>query len=171
MSEEILKERKEIDVLIEKGFIVKTKSISVLRFFKKTRNWKVKRVPLGLMDLQSELFLKLQADEEKVYSESIIERNNETVNSVSRNAKISAEIIAISVLGTKLKISLFRKWLTNYFFWRVNSKDLYNFTISLYKMNDYQNFMTSIILLKAKRTSQAIAEPTIQLTNKADMIE
>lgn len=170
ITEEISKERKEIDVLIDRGFIVKTPITSVLRIFGgKFRIWRVKFMPLGLMDLQTDLFLQLQADEEKIYTNDLVVRNNEIMNSVKDNAKLCAEIVAITILRKKWRIKLFRKLFSNYLYWRVNSKELYDFTLKIYKMNDYQNFMTSIILLKAKRTTRPIAE--MNQATKADMIE
>ena len=163
-------ERKEIDVLIEKGFLVKTRIKSIFKFGRKFRTWRVKFIPLGLMDLQTDLAFEMQVDEEKMYSNNIAERNNEIINSVKFDAKLAAQYIANSILGSKWKIKLFKKIFANYLYWRINSKELLDFTLKLYKMNDYQNFMTSIILLKAKRTSLPISEESPTAT-KADMIE
>lgn len=162
-------ERKEIDVLIEKGFLVKTPITSFLKFGRNFRTWKVSRLPLGLMDLQTDLFFQLSVDEEKMYSQNPTDRNNEIINSVKLDGKISAEIISISILGSRWKIKLFRKIFANYLFWRINSKELLEFTLKIYKMNDYQNFMTSIILLKAKRTTLPIMES--QKATEASMME
>ena len=149
-------ERKEIDVLIEKGFLVKTPITSIFKFGKNFRTWRVSRLPLGLMDLQTDLFFQLSVDEQKMYSQNPNERNNEIINSVKSDGKIASEVVAISILGSRWKIKLFRKIFANYLFWRINSKELLEFTLKIYKMNDYQNFMTSIILMKAKRTSLPI---------------
>lgn len=148
-----LQERAEIDVLIEKGFEVKTKVTSWMRLFKKERVWKVSRLPLGLMDVQTDLFFQLQISENKLYSESAEVRNDEIMNSVKNNARLCAEIVAVSILGNKTLIKLFRKKFANYLLWKLNSKELFEFTKDIFRMNDFQNFTTSIILLRAKRTT------------------
>lgn len=157
-------ERAEIDILIEKGFEVVTPVRSIFRIFgKKTRSWRVKRLPLGLMDIQTDLFFQLQVNESRLYSDDPENRNNEIMNSVKDNAQLCAEIIAVSILGEKVKIKLFKKIFAKYLLWRINSKEMFEFTAKLFKMNDFQNFTTSIILLKAKRTTaplQVVEEKT-----------
>lgn len=173
LKEQRDREREEIDLLIEKGFLIKTRITSIFKFGRKYRTWKVSFLPLGLMDYQTDLFFKLDIDENKIYSGNAAVRNDEFINGVKANAKICAEILAISVLGSPLKIKLFRKILANYFLWRVNSKELIEFTLKLYKANDYQNFISSIVLLQAKRTTTPISEEktkakTIELNQHTD---
>lgn len=147
----------ELDLLNgQNGFSIETK------FLGRRKVWKVNRFTLGLMDMQSRLYHKLHIEPEFYDNSGNI---SELIGkAVKENAKICAEIIAISVLGSKWKIFFFKKVLKKHFYWQVDSKKLLEFTNNLFVANNYKDFMTSIALMSVR----TITSPA---TVKADPIE
>ena len=84
-------EQEEIDLLKERGFSIKTK------FFGKEINWQTKKMSLSrLVDL-SDVYIKMQVDENAMYSNDIGEVIAEQFKSVKMNAKKASEALAIAV--------------------------------------------------------------------------
>ena len=146
-EEQIIAEEKELNVLNEIGFVIKTE------FLGKKINWSVKKIPLRVMFAQSHLFFKLKINQEQLENDNIQEILNSQFNSVADNAKLCSEIIAITILGTKWNNWLFRKLLTEHIFSNINSKELLYFTQNVLSMNDYQSFTISTTLLSAVRVT------------------
>ena len=146
-EEKIIAEEKELKVLNEFAFDVKTK------IFGKKITWKVNKVPLAIMFRQSQLFFRLKTHQDRMQSNDISEILNAQFNSVADNAKLCAEIIAVTILGSRWKIRLFKKLLTEHLYENIDSKDLLEFTQNVLALNDYQSFMTSTTLLSAVRVT------------------
>ncbi|WP_079242591.1 hypothetical protein [Chryseobacterium indologenes] len=145
-EEKIIAEEKELKVANQIGFTVKTS------FWGKEIAWKVKKIPLKVMFAQSYRFFKLKVSQEKQEND-FQEILNSQFNSVADNAKICAEIIAITILGTKWNNWLFRKLLTEHIFNNINSRELLEFTQNVLALNDYQSFTISTTLLSAVRVT------------------
>ncbi|WP_312900189.1 hypothetical protein [Chryseobacterium taichungense] len=146
-EEKLVAEEKELKILNEVGFDVKT------RLFGKERIWKVKKVPLAVMFRQSHLFFKLKTYQDQMQGEDVTVILNAQFNSVADNAKLCAEIIAVTILGNRWKIKLFKRILTEHLYENIDSKDLLEFTQNVLSLNDYQSFMTSTTLLSAVRVT------------------
>lgn len=153
-------EQKEINLITgAAAFTFRTPKKSFLkRFGKPYREWKVPYNELGIMDIQSGLFFRMKVDEEALGNPA------ENFKIVKENAPIAAEVIAVSVLGTSLRIRIFRKILARYFYWRLNSQNLLEITQNIIKINDYHSFTVSIVLMNANR----ITNPK---TPKAEAVE
>lgn len=155
MNKQYLQERNELDLLNGKnGLAIET------RLFGKRKIWKATFFPLGLMDRQSQLYHRLKLD--KGFYDNTAPVTNVVAKAVRDNAKICAEIIAITVLGKPWKIFLFKWCMKRHFLWQVDSGRLLAFTNDLFKANRYTDFMTSIALMSVSKTTT----PT-----KADAIE
>jgi len=77
-------EQEEIDLLKERGFSIKTK------FLGKEINWQTKKMSLSrLVDL-SDVYIKMQVDENAMYSDDIGDVIAEQFKSVKMNAKKAA---------------------------------------------------------------------------------
>ncbi|WP_185246627.1 hypothetical protein [Chryseobacterium bernardetii] len=146
-EERIIAEEKELKTLNSIGFTVKTK------FLGKEIVWKINKIPLKVMFAQSYRFFKLKINQEQSEDENFQKMLNSQFNSVADNAKLCAEIIAITILGTKWNNWFFRKLLTEHIFSNVNSRELLDFTQNVLAMNDYQSFTISTTLLSAVRVT------------------
>lgn len=146
-EDKVIAEEKELKVLNSIGFTVKTS------FWGKELVWKIKKIPLKVMFAQSYRFFKLKVSQEQTENENFQEILNTQFNLVADNAKLCAEIIAITILGAKWNNWLFRKVLTEHLFNNINSRELLEFTQSVLSMNDYQSFTISTTLLSAVRVT------------------
>lgn len=155
-EQKLAAEQKELNILNNVGFEIKTK------LFGKDIFWKVGKIPMGIMDYQSLLFFKLKSHQDQIQEDNFQEVLNLQYNSVADNAKICAEIIAITILGKPWKIKLFTWWLKRHLYWNIDSKELLDFTQKILNKNDYQSFTTSIVLLSATRvTNPETIEKTV----------
>lgn len=120
--------------------------------------WKAHFFPIGLMDKQSLIFHKMTLDPAiytAVDTKDIISLQHKTVVD---NAKLCAEVMAITILGGRgWKYWLFKRWLTNHFYWNISSQQLLHFANELYRMNDYKGFITSMALMSVKTSPKATA--------------
>lgn len=159
-------EQKEINLITgAAAFTFRTPKKSFLKQFGKPyREWKVPYNELGIMDIQSSLFFKMKVDENLLSEERSEVVIAENLRLVRENAKLAAEVVAVSVLGSKLKIKLFRKILARYFYWRLNSQNLLQIVRNIFIINDYESFTLSIVLMNANR----ITNPK---TPKAEAVE
>lgn len=140
-------EQEEIDLLKERGFYIKTK------FLGKEINWQTKKMSLSrLVDL-SDVYIKMQVDENAMYSNDIGDVIAEQFKSVKMNAKKAAEALAIAVSDG----FFIRKLVAWHFLRNINPKELKEYTEKLIKQSDYQNFTVSIILMNGNR----ITKPTV----------
>lgn len=136
-----MQEAAELDLLNKKnGVVVETK------LFGRKKLWKAAFFPLGLMDMQSRLYHKLEIDYKGTTSE-IVGKN------VKHNAKICAEIIAITLLAKPWKIRLFKWWMKRHILWNVDSGKLWKFTNDLFIANAYKGFITSIELMSVNKVT------------------
>lgn len=144
-------EQNEANVLIEKGVKFTVKKQSFLKYFSKNkeRNFFIEQPFLGTLDIISALFLSINFDE-KLLDENFLAASKELV---SKSVKTCALVVAVSVLNSKLKIKLFSKILAQYFLWRMRPSDLVKMSIIIHKINNYGDFINSIRLMSAIRTT------------------
>ena len=139
------KEQEEIDLLIGKGFQFETS------FFGRKLNWNIGKITLGKMFQLSDVFIKIKVDEESVYSTDMSVQIPAQYQSVRDNAKLCAEAVAIAV-ESKLP-RCFLKW---HFFNSLDATETSKFALELLKFSNYQNFMTSTVLMNGNRPTKAM---------------
>jgi len=141
----------ESRILIEKGVQFKVKKQSLLKYLSKNqeRNFIIQQPFLGTLDLISELFLKINFDEELIKANPL----SESKLLVSKTAKICSLVVAISVLNNRILIKLFSKILASYFLWRLKPSDLFNIALIINQINNYGDFTNSIRLMSIIRTT------------------
>ena len=137
-------EQNEINLLKGKGFEIKTK------LFGRKRIWTTKKMSLKrLIDL-SDVYIKMQVDEDKLYSEKLADTISEQFISVKKNGKRMAQILAIATSSNFLM-----RWFLTYHFLRfINPSELREYVEKLLKQGDYQNFITSIVLTNGNRITK-----------------
>ena len=142
-------ERREANILIEKGVKFKTKKVSFLKYFskEKERTFVIQQPFLGTLDILSELFLSIEFDEKQI-EENPLSSSKELV---SKSAKKCALVVAVAVLNSKWLIRVFSKVLANYFLWRVKPSDLINIAFIINQVNNYGDFTNSIRLMSVIR--------------------
>ena len=138
-------EQREIDLLKGKGFEVETK------LFGKKKIWRTKKMTLGRLIMLSELFLKMEVNEDAMSSDDYRDVLSEQYKLVHDNAKRVAKVMAICVTDYKW----LRPFLTWHFLDNINSSELAEFTSKLLMQADYQNFMTSTVLMNGNRITKA----------------
>lgn len=148
-----MQESQELALLNGKnGFTVTT------RLLGREKKWRAARFPLGLMDKQSALYHKLAID--PGYYEGTTPVTEVVGKAVKANARLCAEIMAITVLGKRWKIFLFKRWLTRHFLWQVDSATLLDFSNKLFRANNYKDFMASITLMATSTVTRPTVTPT-----------
>jgi len=147
-------EKSELDVMIDKGVEFKIPKRSIFRFLgKKERTFTINQPYLGTLDLLSAEFIKIDFDEERLKNDGL----SESKLLASRSCKVLANILAISVLNSKIKIRLFKWILSNYFLWRVTPKKMLDLSLVINYMMNLEGFINSIRLNAVNRT----ASPTL----------
>ena len=145
-----------------KTFTIPKKSF--LRFFssKKERTFALRYSVLGVLDLLTGQYLKLQFDREKLKSNPISESN--TVVSVN-NDRV-AKIVAIAWLNDLCYLPIlpivfgFTNWpliwiVSRYFKMRLNSSKLFEIMIMVREMMNTEDFINSIVLMTGiQRTTE-----------------
>ena len=142
-----MKEQKELDLLLSKGFEIETK------LFGKTKIWRTKSFALHRLLELSNIFLKMDVKEEQLTSDDLQTRIAEQYNAVNKNAYKCAKILAICVSDNYF-LRLFLKY---HFIRQITASQLKEFTMQLLSHSDYQNFITSIILLNGNRVTKPTA--------------
>lgn len=139
------KEQEEINLLTGNGFQFETS------FFGRKINWNIGKITLGKMFQLSDVFIKIKVDEETMYNTDLSIQIPAQYQSVRDNAKLCAEAVAIAV-ESKLP-RWFLKW---HFFNSLDATETSKFALELLKFSNYQNFMTSTVLMNGNRPTKAM---------------
>ncbi|PLK44407.1 hypothetical protein [Emticicia sp. TH156] len=144
-------EMHEADVLINRGVQFTVPKRSILRYFskQKLRTFTIEQPYLGTLDTLSHLFLSIEFNEEMLSENALAEAKRITAES----AKKCAMAVAVSVLNSKWKIRLFAGLLANYFLWHIQPSKLIQLTIYINQINNLGDFISSIRLMSATRTT------------------
>lgn len=148
---ELQAEINEAAILIDKGVKFSVPKRSILKFFskQKERTFYIKQPYLGTLDLVSELFLSINLDEQKLQDNPL----TASKEIVKTSAQKCAKVVAISVLNSKIMIKLFSGLLASYFLWRIKPSTLIKLAYIINQMNNYGDFINSIRLMSAIRTT------------------
>lgn len=143
-SDEINQEQNIIDTLIEKG----------LRFNIGKREYVVKELHLGAMDLMADCFLKMEINEEAIKEYTLSAPKYE----VKKSAKAFAKVIAIAIMDaknySKWRIKLFTGILARKILWQVKPSVMLEVAKVILQLNNYADFLNSIRLTAGARTTK-----------------
>ncbi|KUY28014.1 hypothetical protein [Elizabethkingia ursingii] len=181
-------EQEEISILLSRGYEFETV------FNGKSRAWNTGKMTLGKMTLLSDVFIKMNIDEEAFTSEDLSISIPAQYQSVRDNAKLCVEAIIISI-GDQYKEDIPDKYkklprfikkyikretvkishdeLMDHFLNSFDSDDLLNFSMGLLKSSNYQNFMTSTALMNGNRPTKAkpieskVSNPSTETLDKS----
>lgn len=151
-------EKAEIDLMIDRGVEFTIEKRSIFKFIgKKERKFKIYQPYLGTLDLLSAEFIQIDFDEERLKADGL----SESKLLASRSCKILANILAIAVLNSKVKVFFFKRILANYFLWRVTPKKMLELSMVINYMMNLEGFINSIRLNAVNK----IASPTLMEQN------
>lgn len=144
-------EKEEQRILLDRGvkFTVARKSIFSKMLLKKERTFIIKQPFLGTLDYLSAEYLKLEYNEEKLQENPLVE----VKLAARRSAKICARIAAIAILNDSFRIRFYTRFLAKYLLWRLTPERLDNLSKLILQMSNYQDFISSIRLMSANRTT------------------
>ncbi|WP_213279324.1 hypothetical protein [Chryseobacterium indologenes] len=143
--ENIELEKEELELLTGQGF-----SFETLLFGKK-REWRIGRLSMGKMLKIAAISIKIKVDEEALSNSDLSVQLPAQYEAVRDNAELLAEAVAIAV-ESKLP-----KWLLKWHFLNsLNSEEIMKFSLELLKFSNYQNFMTSTVLMNGNRPTKAM---------------
>lgn len=156
-------EQHEADVLINKGIRFTVPKRSLLRHFskQKQRTFTIEQPYLGTLDVLSRVFLSIEFEESMLAENALAEAKRITAES----ARKCALAVAIAVLNSKWKIRLFAPLMANYFLWRIQPSKLIRLAIYINQINNLGDFISSIRLMSATRTT---APRRIETATQAD---
>lgn len=138
-------EQEEINLLTGKGFEFQT------LFLGRKINWTIGKITLGKMFKLSDVFIKMKVDEEALTNSDLSIQIPAQYQSVRDNAKLCAEAVAIAVESNIPKWILKRHFLNS-----LDANEISKFAIELLKFSNYQNFMTSTVLMNGNRPTKAM---------------
>jgi len=138
-------EQEEINLLNGKGFEFQTE------FWGKNINWNIGKITLGKMLKLSDVFIKIKVDEESLTNSDLSIQIPAQYKSVRDNAKLCAEAVAIAV-DSKLPKWILKRHFLNF----LDADEILKFALELLKFSNYQNFMTSTVLMNGNRPTKAI---------------
>ena len=146
-------EMNEAKLLVEEGLIFETESRSIFRFIKKKRYWHIKPLNFGTILHANRYAMELKMN----FQDNSI---NAAITEMDVNIKPLVNYISVCVLGSKWKIKLFRRILTNYFLWRLSPNKSLKLALGIMQMYDLPNFITSIRLIGTITSPQTQENPS-----------
>lgn len=143
--ENIELEKEELELLVGEGYSFST------TWFGKEKTWKIGKITMGKMLKLAAISIKIKVDEESLSNSDLSVQLPAQYEAVRDNAKLLAEAVAIAVESKLPK--WFLKW---HFLNSLNSQEIMNFSLELLKFSNYQNFMTSTVLMNGNRPTKAM---------------
>ena len=133
-------EQKEAANLINKGVTFKIGK----------KDYLMKELKGGTLDLISEIAVNIQIDEEALKENPIGESKQ-----ISKKASMAcAKILAYAVLNDKWKIRFFSRRLASKILWQYKPSQLLKAAILIAEMSNYADFINSIRLIAGVRTAK-----------------
>ncbi len=137
-------EKEELNLLTGDGYKFSTTLLG------KKLEWHIGKIPIGKMLRLSKIFIQIKVDEEAISSEDLRIQFPAQYEAVRNNAELCAKAIAEAVDSWIPKRIL--KW---HFLNTMNSEEVKDVAFQLLKFSDYQNFMTSMVLMNGNRPTKA----------------
>lgn len=147
--EDLEKERKAIDTLLEKGLYFDVPRWNLFNKYRKPRLFKIKQPKLGTLDYLSRLYLSMEIDESKIKEDPLKESRLLAYSHV----KTASKVVAIAVLNSLIGIKLFTNILAFYFRWKITPSKLYQLTLIINTLSNTSDFINSIRLMSLVRTT------------------
>jgi hypothetical protein len=163
-------EETELNILLDKGIsfdieLKQTVGIFHKKTISKTETFVIKKLTLGTMDRMSKYFLQINIDENNLSDNASI--ISEAIRLIPKNAKNLSKIIALAVVGDNyysIEKGIFKKRrykrnkkrvreLSRLFYETVSPSLLVNITNIIIGMCDMGNFLGSMRLMSASRTT------------------
>lgn len=138
-------EKEELELLVGEGYSFET----VL--FGKKRKWTIGKLSMGKMLRISKISIKIKVDEEALSNSDLSIQLPAQYEAVRDNANLLAEAVAVAV-----ESKLPRWFLKLHFLNSLNSEEIMKFSLELLKFSNYQNFMTSTVLMNGNRPTKAM---------------
>ncbi len=143
--ENIELEKEELELLVGQGYSFTT------TFLGKEKTWHIGKLSMGKMLKISKISIKIKVDEESLSNADLSIQLPAQYEAVKDNAGLLAEAVAIAVESKLPK--WFLKW---HFLNSLDSKEIMDFSLELLKFSNYQNFMTSTVLMNGNRPTKAM---------------
>lgn len=159
------KEQNELNLLIERGYKF-TIPVFVRNWFKvekQNKTFNIKEPTLAVLDVISEVALKLEINEKKLNENTI----NEARKIATDNAVLMARIVALAVVGEDYFVSVGRKIqynekevkkLTKIFYTTLKPSDLINICQVITSIANLGDFLNSMRLIRGTRTTRVVIE-------------
>lgn len=145
MDKNIELEKEELELLVGEGYSFETTLLG------KKKTWNIGKLSMGKMLRLSKISIKIKVDEEALSNSDLSIQLPAQYESVRDNAELLAEAVAIAVESWMPK--WFLKW---HFLNSLNSEEIMKFSLELLKFSNYQNFMTSTVLMNGNRPTKAM---------------
>jgi len=168
--DKIKAEKEELDVLTGVGVKFRVPKSKLFAFFSKEkfRTFYIHRPPVGVMDLLSREYIKIEINEEYISKDPI----QASQKIVAANAMTIAKIVAIAVLGKKSFVPFLSYitgarnliliyFLTNYFAQKIDSDYLKKLTVIIINQTNLKDFIDSSRLLSISRTTMPNPEEKV----------
>lgn len=138
-------EKEELDLLVGEGFSFET------IFLGKKKTWHIGKITMGKMLKIAAISIKIKVDEEALSNTDLSIQLPAQYEAVRDNASLLAEAVAVAVESKLPK--WFLKW---HFLNSLSSEEIMKFSLELLKFSNYQNFMTSTVLMNGNRPTKAM---------------
>lgn len=170
------RERRELGILIKDGYEfqidvdeveIEKRLFGLMRkrkIVKRKKTFRIEEPTLGTLDRMSAEWINLAIDESKMKSDSSL---NYAQSTVYKHNKRCAKIVAIAVIGSEYEIPVASKFgairykqdlerlerLTELFMRTIKPSDLYNIIVMISVVSNIADFVNSIRLMSAERTT------------------
>lgn len=138
------REKKEMALLLGKKQTVLT-----TRFMGIKIRWKLGKMTLRRLAKMTYIYTEMQVDEEALSSEDSGVQLAMQFDTLSKNAKNAAKVIALAV-SSKLPTWI----LARHFYRNVDATELQELVMTILKESNFANFTTSIFLMNGSRISK-----------------
>lgn len=139
-------ERRAAETILERGVRVALPAPRFLRLLgKKEIGVTIKQPNMGTLLMVSELSLK-----EGFSFDGIDSGNLDAAHAlISKHTKTCIRIVAVIILGSKLKVRLFSRLLSRWMLWKVTPRRLFDMVLMTVTLSGVQDFTNSIRLIRS----------------------
>lgn len=170
--ENIELEKEELELLVGDGYSFET------IFLGKKKTWHIGKITMGKMLKLAAISIKINVDEESLSNSDLSVQLPAQYEAVRDNAELLAEAVAVAVEDEYREVlpKKYPRWLPEvitkhikkekelipvdelkeHFLNSLNSEEIMKFSLELLKFSNYQNFMTSTVLMNGNRPTKAM---------------
>lgn len=170
--ENIELEKEELELLVGEGYSFNTIWLG------KEKTWHIGKITMGKMLKLAAISIKIKVDEDALSNSDLSVQLPAQYEAVRDNAELLAEAVAVAI-PTEYREVLPKKYphwlpkfitkhikketeaipveeLKEHFLNSLDSKEIMDFSLELLKFSNYQNFMTSTVLMNGNRPTKAM---------------